>query len=244
MISSLKDLAFKARYGFKGYPKYINGLPFRLDESLRRFDTQGEEEIFKIIEQRLSHGDTFIDVGANFGMHSLLAAHYVGPAGNVIAFEPVPWNIRLLRKNLSLNGFTSRSHVYECALASQGGEYVPMTIEPGLSPAASLANNFQGNQIQVKATTLDESLGTLDVIPSLVKIDVEGAELEVLKGASETLYLRPDLLIEVHSFALHRFRAKETDIQKYLSRYGYRELRLSSMKSHLGDYYHSLFVAR
>ncbi len=241
MIKSLKNSVFKIRHGFKGFPKTVHGITLRFDESLRRFNTDGEEIVQSVIKEHLNHGNTFVDIGANFGLHAMLAAYHVGPTGQVIAFEPVPENRRLLHRNLKLNDFASRSQVFDCALTAERGSEVEMTIEPGLSPAASLADNFEGEKIRVETRTLDECLNRDVPTPALIKIDVEGAEHEVLKGASETLKKGPDLLIEVHTFALPSFESSPQQLSQYLAEFGYVEERLGDMKSHLGEYYHALY---
>ena len=116
-----------------------------------------------------------------------------------------------------------------------------MTIEPGLSPAASLADNFEGEKIRVQTRTLDECLDRDAPTPALIKIDVEGAEHEVLKGAEETLKKGPILLIEVHTFALPAFGSSPEKLDAFLSEFGYVAKRLGDMKSHLGEYYHALY---
>ena len=78
-LDNYRTLLFRMRYGFRGYPKNLHGVGFRIDESLRRFNTGGEEVVQAVLEGRLSEGDTYVDIGANFGMHAMLAAHYVGP---------------------------------------------------------------------------------------------------------------------------------------------------------------------
>lgn len=239
--ANLRDFVFRLRHGFRGYPKELHGVAIRLDESLRRFNTGGEEAVQTVLESRLSAGDTYVDIGANFGLHAMLAAHYVGPTGQVIAFEPVPENLRLLHRNLKLNDFDSRCEIFACALTAEGGSEVEMTIEPGLSPAASLAENFAGEKIRVQTRTLDACLDRDTPTPSLIKIDVEGAEHDVLKGASETLKKSPDLLIEVHTFALPSFESSPEKLSQYLAEFGYVEERLGDMKSRLGEYYHALY---
>jgi hypothetical protein len=117
-IDQLKNLLFRILHGFRGYPKEIHGIPFRVDESLRRFENGGEETVQEILNTQLKQGDLYVDVGANYGLHAMLAAHYVGETGRVFAFEPVPTNLRLLQRNLKLNGFQERSKVFPCALNS------------------------------------------------------------------------------------------------------------------------------
>ena len=241
MIDIIKNLLFRVLHGFKGYPKQIQNIPFRIDESLRRYDTDGEKDIQSILESHLKAGDTYVDVGANVGLHVMLATHYVGESGKVKAFEPVPSNLHLLRRNLKLNKITSQCEVFPVALTASGGGEVEMTVEAGFSPAASLAENFDGRKIKVPTRTLDECLADLNHAPALIKIDVEGAEHEVLKGGSEILRKGPPLLIEVHTFALPAFGSSPEALREYLATFGYVEEQFSRMESYLGEYYHALF---
>jgi FkbM family methyltransferase len=241
---SLKNGLFRLRHGFKGYPRMVRGVRFRLDESLRRFKTDGEGEIQSALERHLRPGSLFVDVGANFGLHSLLACHLVGAHGAVIAVEPVPENLRLLRRNLQLNGFTARSEVIPKALVAEPSGDLEMTIEPGLSPAATLSGIPGGKTVRVPTTTLDEVLCREDRLPALVKIDVEGAEHEVLKGAPNLLRRGATLLVEVHRFALPSFHSSPELLREFLEGFGYTETRLSEMKSHQGDYFHALYERR
>jgi FkbM family methyltransferase len=237
-----KDLLFRIRYGFKGCPLELRGRCFRFDESLRRFRTDGEEIIQKVIEARLPESGFFVDIGANFGLHTLLGCDLVGSSGKVLAVEPVPENLKLLLRNLNLNGFHQRCEIAELALTDGSSESVSMTIEPGMTLAASLAENFEGQKIEVIAGTLDQLLGDGAIVPNLVKIDVEGAEHEVLKGAVKLLIHGPPLLIEVHRFALANFGSSTEQLENFLASFGYRQERLDEVSGKLGEYHHSLFL--
>jgi FkbM family methyltransferase len=241
---SLKNGLFRLRHGFKGYPRTVRGVPFRLDESLRRFNTDGEEAIQSALESYLKPGSLFVDVGANFGLHSLLACHLVGEQGAVLSIEPVPGNLRLLRRNLHLNGFTARTRIIPKALVAEPCGDLEMTIEPGLSPAATLSGRSGGHTVLVPTTSLDDCLSREDRLPALVKIDVEGAEHEVLKGARNLLDRGPTLLVEVHRFALPHFNSSPEQLRDYLAGFGYTETRVSEMRSHQGDYFHALYERR
>jgi FkbM family methyltransferase len=245
MISeSLKNGLFRLRHGFKGYPRTVRGVPFRLDESLRRFKTDGEEQIQSALEHYLRPGGFFVDVGANFGLHSLLACHLVGESGSVISVEPVPENLRLLRRNIHLNHFGARTRVVPNVLVAEARGDLEMTIETGLSPAATLSKTPGARTVSVSSATLDDCLVGESRLPDLVKIDVEGAEHEVLKGAEALLRRGPTLLIEVHRFALPSFNSSPESLLEYLAGFGYTETRVSEMKSHQGDYFHALYEQR
>lgn len=241
MRDGFKNFLFRIAHGFRGYPKEIDGIHFRVDESLRRFGNGGEDAVQEVLKAHLGPDDLYVDVGANYGLHAILAAHLVGENGRVIAFEPVPANLKLLLRNMHLNGFAARCQIFPVALTANGGSEVEMTIEPGLSPAASLAENFAGKKIRVPTRTLDECLADRGEVPALIKIDVEGAEHEVLKGATKTLLKGPVLLVEVHNFALPSFNSSPEALRDYLATFGYEEERISEMKSHLGQYFHALY---
>jgi FkbM family methyltransferase len=185
-----------------------------------------------------------VDIGANFGVHTLLACGIMGESGQVIAVEPVPSNLRLLRRNLKLNGFSDRCTVIAKALTDGSVETVEMTIEPGLSLVASLAPNSKGEKLVVPATTLDEVLSVYARAPDLVKIDVEGAEHEVLKGAENTLRIGPTLLLEIHCYALPEFNSTAEALNRFLGKHGYKEQRLGVVNSELGATIHSIFTKK
>lgn len=244
MIESIKNQVFKALHLGRGYPLMVRGRRYRFDESLRRFKTDGEEIIQEVLETRLAEGGFFVDIGANFGLHTLLGCDLVGPTGKVLAVEPVPANLALLRRNLQLNNYSTRTRVMEVALTADKSDSVEMTVEDGLSPAASLSLGIGGKKISVPTSNLDTILIDYEKTPDLIKIDVEGAEHEVLKGAINTLRKGPPLLIEVHRFSLGSFSSSSENLSAFLAEYGYQEQRLSELKSIQGQYHHSLFTVQ
>lgn len=153
----------------------------------RAIETYGEyaEAEFQAYRSFLGDGGVLIEVGANAGYLAVPLARLVGATGRVVAFEPQPAIHRLLCANVLLNGLTRVSCVNAAVGAAEGAIDVP-EIDPeqaGNYGAVSLADGAQGRKaVRVPLVTLDRScrgLGRLDVI----KIDVEGMELDVLKGA-------------------------------------------------------------
>lgn len=219
---------FRIRHGFQGYPGFLAGYSVRVDESLRRYQLDNEADVYDEIIARLPGGGLFVDVGANVGLHTILAAFHMGQRGRVLAVEPVPANLELLRKNLQLNGLLDMCQIFPFALTETGNLSISMSVEPGLSAAASISQTSRNteNSISVATTTLDDICEGAEKIPDLIKIDVEGAEHEVLKGARRTLSAGPDLLIEVHRYALPDFGSSEEALSEYLLSFGYRQIRL------------------
>lgn len=241
--SLLKNLIFALRYGFRGVPCTINGYDLRLDESLRRWNLNAEAPMQKVISELLRTGDFFVDVGANFGLHTLLAAKIVGDKGKIIAVEPVPANLKLLKRNIQLNNFEKFVSIFPYALIESAHGQVVMNVDDGLSVAASLSSAKKKCKIiRVQSSTLDNCLRDTPFPPKLIKIDVEGAEHEVLKGAQETLSrFKPYLLIEVHSFALPEFGSSAEILSDFLNSIGYSKEIISETHGTDGEYYHALF---
>lgn len=152
------------------------------------------------LTETLKPGDVFVDAGAAIGFFSLLASRLVGPQGSVVAFEPFPENAARLRKNAALNDFAN-VEVNQAAVADAEGT-AAFRFAPGrwyggsLCPPIGSGENI--DTISVSVTTLDNFfVGRRE--PDVIKIDVEGSELDVLMGAMNLLEdARPSLLIEVH----------------------------------------------
>jgi len=154
-----------------------------------------------VVLKLLKPGSTFIDVGANIGDFSLLAASVIGNEGKVLAFEPEAANCQWVKRNIELNGHKN-VEVFQLALSDSDGE-APLYLG-GRCDYHSLLKDQREREagaITVKTRTLDsllEERGQFRV--DMIKVDVEGAELEVLKGARETLRRNPHvvLLLELH----------------------------------------------
>jgi FkbM family methyltransferase len=173
------------------------------------FMTNHENEIMDHF--RPKSGDTVVDVGAHIGLYSLIAAKRVGPAGKVIAIEPDPENFKILRKNILLN--QSRNiDALECA-AYSAREKLKLFL-PELEQGRTIFNTVMQdraktsiNFLEVEANTLDNILESKNITEvNWIKIDVEGAELEVLKGAVNTLSSNKDttFVIEIHGSEIYK----------------------------------------
>ncbi len=134
-------------------------------------------------------GGVVWDVGANVGFYSLLAAR---KAAKVIAFEPLPENLSYLRRHVELNRLQERIRVFPVAASDHDGTPL-FSVVPGNRSEGSLRPN--GN-LPVQTMRLDN----VEIVPDLIKIDVEGNEYEVLRGAVETLRAhRPMVLVALHT---------------------------------------------
>jgi FkbM family methyltransferase len=163
----------------------------------------------------LQDGDRFVDVGANVGVYSLLAATFLEDV-SVTAVEPDATTAGRLRENLEVNGARG-VHVIECALAARSGTAL---FTRGRDSTNRIARLGDPDVVEVPVRTLDEVTARLP--PKLMKIDVEGAELEVLRGASRLLASQegPVLLFELNRCCAD-FGVTPPDIRDHLAGHGY-----------------------
>lgn len=200
------------------------------------FEHFDEHDLLADLQSELAPGDVFWDVGANVGVFTVVAAATVG-SGTVVAFEPVPQNVRRLRANLSRNGLDAV--VDERPLAASAG---PVTVE-----LSSDLPGAQGNAIDAfqaadgraaSGTTLSLEATTGDRCghpsPDVLKLDVEGAEYDVLDGLSETLATGSCRAIycEVHVDALEETGRSIADLEGLFEEYGYDVHRIGEQFDH------------
>jgi FkbM family methyltransferase len=141
-------------------------------------------------------GSVVYDIGANAGFFTLMAAKLTGPSGRVFAFEPAPRNCGFIRKHADLNRCRNVS-VFEMAVSSANGDAF---FDFGADACQGHLSD-QGT-LKVFTVTIDSLVYDRSVpAPDVIKIDVEGAEADVLKGALQTLrQSRPTVLLATHSF--------------------------------------------
>ena len=167
-------------------------------------------------------GGVVVDGGANIGLFTVLAATCVGRGGTVVACEPAPATMTLLRENVARNGL-AWVEVREVALADAPGRLTLRVFDPGsgLSSFAP-AQGEAAVEVDVEVTTLDALVGGLLDRVTLVKLDVEGAELRALRGAPELLSrARPDFIVELEDGHLARQGGSVAEVQALFEDAGY-----------------------
>jgi FkbM family methyltransferase len=158
-----------------------------------------EREKQKQIARELKPRSIFYDVGANVGLYSLLAAR-LDPSGETYAFEPLPKNTWYLRRHLELNCIRN-VQVLEVAISDQVGKDLFQEAED-----RSMGHLGQNGNLRVRTATLD-SLSHQEEIPppDYIKMDIEGAELQALRGASDCIQRhRPVIFLATHGREVHR----------------------------------------
>ncbi|HEV7877785.1 FkbM family methyltransferase [Bradyrhizobium sp.] len=188
-----------------------------------------ERQTGSALSKLVAPASLVLDIGANIGAHTLHLARLVGPAGRVLAFEPTDFAFRKLRRNLDLNpSLASRVELFHYFLTADDGVSVPNAIysswplvaEDGLH-AKHLGREMKTDMAQ--ARSLDGILSEhADRKVQLVKLDVDGFECDVLRGASSLLRdTRPIFVMELAPYALEERGASLDQLLSYFLPNGY-----------------------
>lgn len=163
----------------------------------------------------LAPGNTFVDVGANLGYFTILAAARVGPQGHVVAVEPDPRNCELLRRSVQANQQQGTVELVEAALSSSSGEGTLFLSENNLGDHQIFGAGGTRASCPIRliegAPFLEPRVERID----LVKIDTQGSEFEVVSGMMpllQALPARPRMLIELTPFSLRAAGASGSDL--------------------------------
>ena len=158
-----------------------------------------EREKRQAFERSLKSGDVLYDIGANVGFYTVLGASIVGPEGAVYAFEPMPRNLEFLRRHVAINRLAN-AQVIDAAVSDREGT---ATFDDSQHP--SMGSLSTSGTLTVRTVRLDDLVSSGELRPpSVLKIDVEGAEGLVLAGAVETLRAhRPIIFLATHGDQIH-----------------------------------------
>ncbi len=218
--TALKKLLFDLRQRtFTPYltKKNLDGVPFDFwigDTDARDwYDRTGRLslEMAFVRDRMIEPGDVVLDCGAHHGRTAILFSHWVGDNGRVIAFEASPTNCDILAKNIAINGITNVSLERKAVGASDGRVRID-----GVSDSTIIFSK-QGTEVEI--TCLDNYA---NLNPTFIKVDVEGFEYEVLRGAKSILSKRPKLALEIHGDKLAKYGTSLNEIFEAIGRDRYR----------------------
>jgi FkbM family methyltransferase len=200
----------------------------------RRIFLNGDWErgLWSWMESHLTPGGSFVDIGAHMGVHSLRAAKAVGDNGRVVSIEPNPVTAARLRANIAASGWRNME-VRQVACADAAGKLKLFAGGPANTGTASLSRENAlgwgggGQSFEVDVVTLDEILKTSPLTRiQVIKIDTEGAETRILRGAGETLRKhRPAIVLETVEEHLHNMNSSLQELEALLLSLGYRKSR-------------------
>jgi FkbM family methyltransferase len=191
-------------------------------------DGRYEPETEDFISRRLSAGDVFVDAGASIGVFAVSAARKVGPRGRVVALEPSPAVFPYLEQNIRLNRLENIAAL-PLALSDETRDRVPFYAAPASHfGMGALAPQFDAEPSMISTRQLDEIVRDTQLpFVSVLKVDVEGHELAVFRGARRLLETTPGpaIVFEFCDWAETRF-GKPGQAQEFLMHLGYRLWRL------------------
>jgi FkbM family methyltransferase len=221
-------LALRSRVN--GIPRTINDDTVRLRFPYSEVDSAYERAAYMAFRSSIRPGDIVFDIGANVGLYTLAAARAVGDGGRVFAFEPVPATAAVLQDHIALNSGVDRVEVVAEVVDETSG-----TVdfwEQGTSLVASIVGEsaqtgeafLDGHAVCVTrpSVSLDDFCRDRAITPDVVKIDAEGAEGRVLRGARALLERRQSrLFLEVHPWSLNRVGESSESVLAQLRAAGY-----------------------
>jgi len=183
------------------------------------YGTDQERRDLAIFSSLCSAGSVVWDVGANFGLYSILCAGQVGAEGRVFAIEPHRRALKLLHENIDLNGMRDRIEVFEGALSDQDGSAMFFeSMETAFSGLSDTGRATVEDTSMVQTLRLDSLRKKTGATPiDLIKIDVEGHEAAVLDGALETLSASPNVIVQFEFSPKNLNEKLETRLSKLLS---------------------------
>ncbi len=197
----------------------FNGEPLRIDPKVRRLVARdGELELFEYLKHNVRPGDTVLDIGSFLGTYAILLARWAAPSGRVFAFEPTPDVARTMARHLKLNHAERQVKLQNVALGDRRGSVSlhrhsdPYRNAVGVTDPAGVGLGL----VEVPVTTLDDVCAEFALTPNLMRMDVQGFEYAVLRGAKRTIEkgrgtLR--IVLEVHPqlWPLHGIDAAKFD---------------------------------
>jgi FkbM family methyltransferase len=236
-----------------GYHKcllHINGLRLVLPleacslKEIVWFRKKSYEEAFeKTFQALVPSGSTVFDIGANTGRLTVSLANRVGHSGRVVAFEANPETADVLRDVVRLNNWEN-VRVENVAVGATEGTLSFLIVE-GCSPAQRVFVEEQGTPEQVRQVSIDDYVRATGLVPDVVKVDVEGYEFNVVKGALQTLDEHsPALCIEIHPRRMKPLGHTQDQIGQTLRGLGYAqtfEFRNATSKADPGSPFHRIF---
>jgi len=226
----IKELAKDIVYGIgdfltfgKGINRNIGGFDIRFPVRFSRYyPTDYEPYLFQFLKKNCHEGYTFLDCGAHIGLFSVVGSRIVGERGKVVSFEPMPSIRAVLENTISINN-CSNVTVRPEAVSSKIGEARFFDTGNVASNANSLVrqDRHAGN-ITVPVTTIDQVRAEMNLRINCIKIDVEGAEYDLLVGAEKTIKEdRPILFLSLHPPAIAQGGQSLEMIWNILAGYSY-----------------------
>jgi FkbM family methyltransferase len=205
-----------------GVRRRINNVSIRFPAKWSRYyEADYEPETFSFFRESLKPGSTVLDIGAHIGLFAVVTAKLVGKQGKVFSFEPTPFTRSVLEEVVRLNGCSDVVEVRGEAVSDRLGKAIFHDTGDQISNANSLVDLERGKKnIEVDVISIDEFVRLKGIKPDCLKIDVEGAELDLLRGARATFTdMRPLARLGLHPPQIKENGQSLTEIWQILADY-------------------------
>ena len=189
------------RYGRHGLPWPIHEETIRINPHVRHLlPSTAEPALFAYLRRTIHPGDVVLDVGGFLGVYAILSARWAGPSGRVVTFEPTAWTARMAREHFRMNPEGRSVTLIEAAVSDRGGQARFATFDQPYRNQI-VRDQPTGSYHTVPTVTIDDVCGEMGLRPTLIRMDVQGAELAALEGARRTIRDgrgRLRLVVEMH----------------------------------------------
>jgi FkbM family methyltransferase len=236
-MTNWREALVQLLFSRRGVPRTINGIPLRVDPVGRHvFTPVYDQGATAWLRHHLREGMEVWNVGANIGVYALQLAHYVGPSGRVVAFEPNPEARAVLTRNVARNALQTRVEIVPSAVGSAAG-----TVDFFTSGADGMGRAGRPNpqlpntlRIQVPVTTLDAFAAARGRTPDVVMMDIEGWEIQALEGARSLLPVTR-FIVELHPDAWQWSGHTRADLARLLDGAGLTARPVSGQQDPLAE---------
>lgn len=215
-----------------GYKMYVNPHDMVVSKNLV-FNNAWEPFETEIFKREVKPGNVVLDVGANIGYYTLLAARLVGPTGRVYAFEPEPANFALLQKNVRANG-CANVILEQKAVSNQNGKLKLYLSEQNKGDHQIFDSGEIRPAVEVDTVRLDDYFRDCTGAIDVVKMDIQGAEGLALEGMDKLLRKFAGLKLFAE-FCPERLKKCGTDPRDYLNRLGALGFRFDRIDDHVNQ---------
>lgn len=205
---------------------YLKGSKLKVSENTQWAPLFGrwEPAMQRIIANVVKEGNVVYDLGANFGLHGMLCSKLIGSTGKLFNFEPLPANLIEINENYKLNNINNYSNINKAVSDSIGK--IKFSIAKHATQGKIVIGASEGDAMEVEVISLNQFIDDGNPLPDFIKMDIEGAEGEALRGFSRYIEKSfPLMIIELHSPEADR------KVGEFLKFYQYKAYRFDTFKS-------------
>jgi len=212
----------------KGLPKTVNGIKVKLPAKyIRYFPGNYEAANFLFLKESLQPNAVVLDIGAHIGLFSIIAAKLTNITAQVFAFEPAPTTQKVLKQTIAINRLQQNVIPVNAAMGKQPGSITFFVSDDEADNSNSLVSYKEDRKlhgIEVKVDTIDHFVAAQNITQvNFIKIDVEGAEYDTLRGGIDVFKtLKPNFILAIHPEPIAKKGDKLQDIYDLLVQLNYR----------------------